>query len=320
MMGEVTKIQWCDHTFNPWRGCAHAELVKGHPHPGCLNCYAEAMSHRNPASLGKWGDFGTRSDQWKQPLKWNAKAKETGERKRVFCASLADVFEGWHGPVHDHLGNVWCRPPSIYENQRENWNSCDLETWQADHQGWHLVTLGDVRQELFRLIDSTPMLDWILLTKRPEYIQRFWPGEDIEDSALENYRLRENAWLVTSVSDQASANGLIPSLLDHRHLSPVLGISAEPLIGPINLRPFLKKLDWVIVGGESGPKARPCNLQWIRDIVKQCRDYSVPVFVKQLGSNVGYESEHAFPFETKDPKGGDPDEWPEDLRVREFPR
>lgn len=323
MMGEVTKIQWCDHTFNPWRGCAHAELVKGHPHPGCVNCYAEAMSRRNPALLGTWGDYGTRilasADQWKLPIKWYLQAEKYGQRKRVFCASLADVFEGWDGPIHDHLGNVWCRPPSEYENRCENWGTCDIETHKNDAQGWRLVTLHDVRSHLFGLIDATPMLDWIVLTKRPEYINRFWPDITGENHVSENYRKRKNVWLVTSVSDQTSADGMIPELLKQRHLSPVLGISAEPLIGPIDLRRYLEKLDWVIVGGESGPKARPCNLQWIRDIVMQCREYSVPVFVKQLGANVGYESEHAYPFETKDPKGGNPDEWPADLRVREFP-
>ncbi len=89
-MGEGSKIQWTHHTFNPWRGCTHVS-------PGCEHCYAEALSKRNPAQLGTWGAGGTRvvasEAYWKQPERWNRAAEAAGERHRVFCASLADVFE-----------------------------------------------------------------------------------------------------------------------------------------------------------------------------------------------------------------------------------
>jgi protein gp37 len=89
-MGANSKIQWTNHTFNPWRGCSKVSA-------GCQHCYAEAMSRRNPAVLGEWGPKGTRvvaaEAMWRQPLKWDRDAQAAGVRARVFCASLADVFE-----------------------------------------------------------------------------------------------------------------------------------------------------------------------------------------------------------------------------------
>jgi hypothetical protein len=89
-MAETTKIQWTDHTFNPWRGCTKVS-------PGCAHCYAETQSKRNPKVLGVWGDAGTRpvasESYWRQPVAWDRIAKAEGRRRRVFCASLADVFE-----------------------------------------------------------------------------------------------------------------------------------------------------------------------------------------------------------------------------------
>jgi hypothetical protein len=147
-----------------------------------------------------------------------------------------------------------------------------------------------------------------------------------------------------SASDQASLEAGLPHLLACRDMVPVLGLSLEPLVGPIDLQKALicksgyfanvqqleccgkvyrKRVgvDWVIVGGESGPHARPCDVDWIRSIVTQCREAGVPCFVKQLGGNPiepdgsGFVK-HVMP---RDPKGGDPAEWPEDLRVRELP-
>jgi protein gp37 len=90
-VAEKTRISWTHHTFNPWRGCAKVS-------PGCAHCYAEAMAARSPAVLGEWGPGAARvvaaEGYWRQPYKWDREACEAGERRRVFCASLADVFEG----------------------------------------------------------------------------------------------------------------------------------------------------------------------------------------------------------------------------------
>jgi protein gp37 len=90
-VAEKTRISWTNHTFNPWRGCAKVS-------PGCAHCYAETMAARSPAVLGEWGPGAARvvaaEGYWRQPLKWDREAREAGEGRRVFCASLADVFEG----------------------------------------------------------------------------------------------------------------------------------------------------------------------------------------------------------------------------------
>lgn len=104
-MAAETKIQWCHHTFNPWRGCTKI-------HEGCANCYAERDSKRFPKVRGVWGPMGTRvrAADWSEPIRWNAAAEAAGERRRVFCASLADVFEAWDGPIVDHKGGILVSP------------------------------------------------------------------------------------------------------------------------------------------------------------------------------------------------------------------
>lgn len=300
-MGDVTKIQWTDHTFNPWIGCTKVA-------PGCTNCYAEADMDQRRGRV-KWGVNGTRSvtstAYWRKPLKWEREAKAAGVRRRVFCASLADVFE-----------------------DRE-----ELELWRAN---------------LFDVIDETPNLDWLLLTKRPENIQRMWPQiprnkEPLYVGNIDQPPWRHNVWLGTSISDQATADKGIPELLKCRDLAPVLFLSAEPLLGPIDLTGQLvssdgfvsaladgpihvsdggRGIDWVIVGGESGPNARPCHMEWIRSLVDQCRAIGHPCFVKQLGAwplHHGDIGDARAVRRMNHAKGGDPAEWPEDLRVREFP-
>ena len=100
-MGQNSKIEWTDDTWSPWHGCTKVS-------EGCKNCYAEKQARRNPGTLGIWGPTGTRvvtaEASWRQPLKWNRDAAKDGVRKRVFCASIADVFEEWDGPVASHTG------------------------------------------------------------------------------------------------------------------------------------------------------------------------------------------------------------------------
>ena len=89
-MAETTKIEWADMTFNAWRGCTKIS-------PGCTNCYAETLSHQNPRVLGEWGPHGRRAlaadAYWRAPLRWDKEARQAGQRRRVFCMSLGDVFE-----------------------------------------------------------------------------------------------------------------------------------------------------------------------------------------------------------------------------------
>lgn len=331
-MAENTRIEWADHTFNPWIGCTKV-------HAGCTHCYAEADFDKR-RHVATWGPAGTRVvtslANWLKLRVWNRKARMTCVRSRVFCASLADVFEDWRGSMHDSHGD-----PVVDRDQSS-------------------IKMPQARRMLFDLIDETLALDWLLLTKRPQNVSRMWPlpanGRDPGDPLVAR---RDNVWLLTSVSDQATADAMTPELLKCRELTPVLGLSCEPLLGPIDLTPWLfspdgfvstpdrgpvhrldggAAIDWVIVGGESGPNARPCNIDWIRSIRDQCRAAGVPVFVKQLGSNVvdaNSTSADTFAMDVcwptgfrqdgqriilRDKKGGDWSEWPADLRVRELPR
>lgn len=259
-MAKNSKIAWCHHTFNPWIGCSKV-------HTGCLNCYAEELM-ANRYGRVKWGPSGTRSKTktWGQPIAWNAEAAKLGVRYKVFCASLADVFED--------------RP--------------ELTVW---------------RTELFQLIDKTPYLDWLLLTKRPENIQQMWPDSDY----------RHNVWCGTSPCDQKTSENSIDKLGKSRLLYDTAFLSCEPLVGPIKLRKWLKEawIDWVIVGGESGRNARVCDLNWLYSIDDETNRFNVALFVKQLGSNV--VDVNGNKLITKSSKGDDPSEWPNDLVIREFP-
>jgi hypothetical protein len=362
-MATETKIQWTAHSASPWYGCQHKVGADGTPHPGCLNCYAETNAGRNPGTLGVWGPNGTRvaSKSFHANCKrWNAKAAKERIRQSVF-PSICDPFEDWQGPISCSSGDEIC--------------VCDgcgkrvlfTEDCEGDNEVCRKlprkVTMNDLRAEMFATIDACPWLDFLLLTKRPENVRRMWPPVNElgrwdstgRDLPLRHYR--KNVQLLYSASDQASLESGIGHLLVCRDLVPVLGLSLEPLVGPINfmrilieaklaacdeipagqlieqvMRRELPKfawLDWVIAGGESGAHARACNIEWIRSIVAQCKSGGVPCFVKQIGAKPNDNGKRLllksdggswhYKESPNDKKGGDWNEWPEDLRVREFP-
>ena len=198
-------------------------------------------------------------------------------RPRVFCASLADVFD----------------------------NQVPVE-WRYD---------------LFSLIAATPNLDWLLLTKRPENIAKLFPSVYTDEPVF------PNVWLGVSVEDQQRKDRI-----DWLRKTPtaVRFLSLEPLLEHLGALD-LTGISWVIVGAESGPGARPCDIGWIRSIVAQCKAAGVACFVKQLGARAfdghslhkqihGAACDGNLYLKLKDRKGGDMAEWPEDLRVREFPK
>lgn len=321
-MGTETKIEWTDHTFNPWIGCTKVS-------PGCTNCYAEAMNHR--WGHERWGVGAKREHTsvgyWRQAKRWNQAALEEGRRHRVFCASQADVFDA---EVPD---------------------------------GWRL--------ELFSLIRQTPQLDWQLLTKRPERFHTCLVGAqgivarhsteaigsdtDFEETRLwlaqwASGKAPRNVWVGASTESQRALDDRLPYLQDIPAV--VHFLSCEPLLERVFIQsPARRALDWVIVGGESGPRARMFHLDWARHLVEQCRASGVAVFVKQLGDvPVMDEAEwrrgettytdSSFELRTRvlshrnrnkvpmgsglvplllTGKAGDPAEWPEDLRVRQWP-
>lgn len=259
-MGKETGIAWTDHTFNPWWGCEKVSR-------GCAHCYAETLSRRYQFNI--WGAQAPRrffSDKhWAEPVKWDKDAAAEGVQKKVFCASMADVFE-----------------------------------YRKD--------LNKQRERLFRLIERTPNLIWQLLTKRPQYIIELTPKSWDTDWP-------ENCWIGTSTEDQetydARANYLRLTGAKVRFLS------MEPLLGPITMT-IPDGIQWAILGGESGPGARPCHVEWLRALVQQCEVKGIACFVKQLGAQPYERGVKAF--ETR--KGDNPDEWPatfSNLKRFEFP-
>jgi protein gp37 len=260
-MSENSKIEWTDHTFNPWEGCQKVG-------PGCDHCYAETRNARfGGGQAVNWGPGAPRrrtsASNWTLPLRWNAQADafaaQHGRRQRVFCASLADVFDNAVDPA-----------------------------WRAD---------------LFALIAATPNLDWLLLTKR---IGNARSMSQMAMGAIGcmHKPLPANVWLGATVVTQAEAVRDIPKLLAVP--ARVRFLSMEPLLGPVSLRwsaafpesaPYtaqkpggttnhfdgLRQIDWVIVGGESGPGARPMSPDWARRIRDQCAAAGVPFLFKQWG-------------------------------------
>ena len=295
-MGENSKIGWTDHTFNPWIGCQKVS-------PGCANCYAKRdWDHRR--HVAKWGPMGTRiltsEANWRKPLKWDREAANTGNRPKVFCASLADMFEDWNGLLKYFN--------SEYLNYCKN---CDEITDgpscpRCENFDIPWLKMADIRRRMFQLIDATPNLDWLLVTKRPDNIRRMWKPKEWKsqleaDSINETgYLHRPNIWLIASVENQAAADERIPELLGCRELVPILGLSCEPLLEHIEFsdvskrsdaiqqlgKPALSGIDWVIGGGESGPDSGPnarreMDMSAMESLHRQCEQAGVAFFCKQ---------------------------------------
>lgn len=324
-MGKETAIAWTDATWNPVRGCSRVSS-------GCINCYAERVAARfsGPGlpyeGLAKMTVTGPRwtgevrlvMKHLKDPVRWK-------EPRRIFVNSMSDLF-------HEKLSSI------------------DISL-------------------VWRAMRAAPHHTFQILTKRPERM-REWVQAWVDQGG----EVLPHVWLGVSVEDQATADARIPLLL--RTAAAVRFLSCEPLLGKLNLSRYMRchqggpytcgnrpgeccecaqgrtsnnHVDWVIVGGESGPDARECRASWIRSIVAQCRLSSTPVFVKQLGAHIidrndagfdGHDPEN-WPEGTEtddwdldpgrqyqgadarillaDSKGADPAEWPQDLRVQQFP-
>jgi protein gp37 len=232
-MADKTGIEWTDATFNPWWGCTRVS-------PACAHCYADSLARRyGHADL--WVQGGRRrffgEHHWHQPLAWNRAAARTKTPLKVFCASMADVFE----------------------------DNAELDAW---------------RVRLWGLVEETPWLQWQLLTKRPELVNKLAPWRDAWPA---------NVWIGTSIENarhtfRADVLRDIPAA--------VRFVSAEPILGSLfangtpKRRPLdLHGIDWLIAGGESGPCSRPCDLAWIRELRDACAERGTAFFLKQLGGH-----------------------------------
>lgn len=291
-MGENSRIEWTDHTFSPWWGCTKVS-------PGCDNCYAERDARRYYPGKALWGVAAARRQfgdaHWNEPLRWNRRATKQGIRLRVFCASMADVFDK-DGPAED-------------------------------------------RHRLFRLIEKTPNLEWLVLTKRVGNVAHMMIDADFYPAEC------PNLWLGISVVNQQEADRDIPKLLE----LPVRirFLSIEPMLAPVNLRALhptwtdgsltldaltgawtrsatadnipagiaaleplprqLAALDWVICGGESGHRARDLDPRWALSIAQQCTTAGATFFFKQ-GSQANWPH---FKDQTTFPAALQRREWPQ---------
>lgn len=281
--------------------------------------------------------------------KLNRKSECDGKPRLVFVNSMSDFFEDHSGPIVNR------QKQRLWIERGQATSDFIPETPGYSFRGACPVRLFDLRREAFQVIDECQWLRFLLLTKRPENILRMWsmtPGTpatcirngEIKWDRVTELMIRPNVWLGCSVENQQYADSRIPELLKCRDLTPVLWVSYEPAIGPVNFRDIDNGaagrfdclgpgigIDWVVVGGESGHDARPFDIAWARSAIQQCRAVGVPCFIKQLGENpVGtWEpgDKHAnqyFRFgrlpKFKDRKAGDVIEWPADIRVRQYPK
>ncbi len=305
-MGTKTGIEWTDSTWNPIRGCSRVS-------EGCRHCYAETMAARF-SDPGQWGNglAVIKSDgaHWTgkvelvekhllDPLKWGSLFTTGSGRgigrwqnyrsRRIFVNSVSDLF-------HENVPDEWI-------------------------------------DQIFAVMALCPQHVFQVLTKRPERMLKYlstcwglreaeilvrWHDEGIADIPRKDHRLTQplpNVWLGVSVENQAAADVRIPLLLQTS--AAVRFVSAEPLLGPVELRgncyirndkvpgaQLGRYLDWTICGGESGPGARPMHPDWARSLRDQCMSAGVPFFMKQMGSVFGPSKGHDLP---------------DDLNIKQFP-
>lgn len=280
---ENTKIEWATHTFNPWTGCTKVS-------PGCAHCYAEGWAKRS--GQVEWGPGQprqrTKPANWAKPRRWNAEAAGTGERPRVFCASLADWLDD-EVPVE--------------------WLADLLQLVHATPRlDWLLLTKrpGNFEARVGRLIDAFLSLGALGNFTGDGVKLAHWFAD------WRRGKGPKNVWIGTTVEDQTRADERIPQLLAIP--ARVRFLSCEPLLGQVDLQlrglpgwdedwklnaltgaewanprddgipePHRPRIHWVICGGESGPGARPMHPAWARRLRDQCTAANVPFHFKQWG-------------------------------------
>lgn len=324
----MSDIEWTDRVWNPVVGCSRVSA-------GCQNCYAERFAHRGLTERHKGLTvMGPKGPRWTgevrlvpevlaAPLRWR-------EPRKVFVNSMSDLF---HEDVpFDYIAAVF-----------------GVMAASPKHTFQVLTKRPERAKEFFdsdpSLMEIAGLADAAIPGITGHHARRLYRHFDVEMGDTDLAWPLPNVWLGVSVEDQATADSRIPLLLECP--AAVRWVSYEPALGPVDFKniesswnemmlplagktwsvgPTTKlvrshaKLDWIVVGGESGPGARPFNLAWARSVVKQCAEADVPCFVKQLGAR-SFDSENHYvnPHGDIRGKGGDMAEWPEDLRVRQWP-
>lgn len=313
-----TKIEWTDRTWNPTRGCSRVS-------EGCRHCYAEQIAGRftkhalqdGEQDAGVFAGFAVMKsdgahwtgkvelipDKLEEPLHWRKPC-------RVFVNSMSDLFhEALPDEAIDRVFAVMALCPEhtfqvLTKRPERMLNYCSA-----------LETRRRVGILSFQMAQGLP----IPRNGRP-LPHEFRPSSTEEFPQLWSIWPLPNVWLGVSVEDQNTADERIPLLLQTP--AAVRFVSYEPALGPVDFVPFLcpmpESVNWLIIGGESGPHARPFDIQWARDVIAQCKAAGVACFVKQLGRNPVTDGTF-YALDIDKGHGGEMLEWPADLRVREFP-
>jgi protein gp37 len=276
-MADQTNIEWADSTFNPWIGCTKIS-------PACDHCYAETLMD---SRLGRvqWGAgqqrVRTSPANWRKPVQWNARADAFRE-----CAAC-----GWRGDLARRDEPLAFACPA-----------CDVTDWRPARRRVFCASLADVfdnevdpqwRADLFDLIARCENLDFLLLTKRIGNVRGMLPVT----WTIGATKPWPNVWLGATICNQEEADRDIPKLLSTP--AALRFVSIEPMLSQIDLNLGwnndtgrwdssgrelpLRRIDWVICGGESGPGARPMQPEWVRSLRDQCETARVPFMFKQWG-------------------------------------
>jgi protein gp37 len=339
-VGDKSAIAWTDSTWNPVRGCARVSA-------GCENCYAERHAHRGIGGYAGLTRATSRGPTWTgeirlvpekldEPLRWR-------RPRRIFVNSMSDLFH--EGVPDDYIDRVFAVMAL------------------APQHTFQILTKRPERMQSYvdAVVNGHPQrfTRWAALGAP---FARMVKGED---KAPPRWPL-PNVWLGVSVENQATADERIPLLLQTPAAARF--VSYEPALGPVDFVDAFEwgtcstcegsmsvpaegggqacpacfdcpagqgneltgaLIDWIIVGGESGPGARPFDVAWARETIRQCEGAGVAVFVKQLGAKPrglpfggflgGFYDEVHFDGTLDDRKGADPTEWPADLRRQDFP-
>jgi protein gp37 len=272
-MSSTTGIEWTDATWNPVTGCSPIS-------PGCEHCYAARMAQRLAGRCGYPADEPFRpgtvhEDKMSEPTRWKTP-------RRVFVCSMGDLF---HEDVPDHV-------------------RLDVLTVMA----W-----------------TAPQHTYLLLTKRPAVMRRYFesitwaavegkrvmpvPFDKVDPAQLAEAPFPANIWLGVTAEDQKRADERLPILTSIPAMHHF--VSCEPLLGPVDVTPWAEALDWVILGGETGPGARPMHPNWARAIVCEREDAGVPVFFKSWGEWAPGYVEHGNWLDYGDMCVADTHDWPE---------
>ncbi len=294
----MTKIQWTGETWNYVVGCSEISL-------GCRNCYAKKLA-QSPR-LARFPQYQA-ANKWDGTVVMVSNKIEIPLRRKkprtYFVNSMSDLF-------HENMPEEWinlgfgimatCKQHTfqILTKRHERMQEYLSQSKSFLAKKWY--------QAVYKHFGLQWQLDYPEHNKIKEQVEQAFDGLEVP---------LPNVWCGVSVENQSSTDA-ISSLIDTN--AAIRFISCEPLLEKIDITPHLgwtndrgKPLtNWVIVGGESGFGSRPCQVEWIEDLVNQCRQFDVPVFVKQLGSNSDWKTKH--------PQGGNIDEFPEHLQIREFP-